>query len=113
MTAAAALRHKLCPRCRQGPIYAARDMHPQCPVCAMRFEREPGYFIFAMYISYAISLPVVSALFLLFWWGFSLRAPFALLAAAALYLPFVRRLVRVSRIAWIHLDYFLDPEKTR
>ena len=64
-----------------------------------------------MYISYVVSLPVVSALFLLFWWVLKLSAPYALLAAGLVFLPFVRMVVRFSRIAWIHLDYALDPER--
>ncbi|GJM28916.1 MAG: hypothetical protein DHS20C17_15510 [Cyclobacteriaceae bacterium] len=40
-------------------------MHTHCPVCKLRFEVEPGFFIGAMYVSYVMSLGifmVVSAL---------------------------------------------------
>jgi hypothetical protein len=33
-------------------------MHTHCPVCDLRFEVEPGFFIGAMYISYAMSLVI-------------------------------------------------------
>src|SRR5438552_15803247 len=49
-----AVWHKRCPRCLQGPIYErGMTMHARCPVCGLRLEREQGYFMGAMYISYA------------------------------------------------------------
>ena len=53
-----------CPRCRQGNIFAYSNWklsrftatHEQCPVCKLRYEVEPGFFIGAMYISYAMSV---------------------------------------------------------
>ena len=40
-------------------------MHETCPVCDHRFEREPGYFVGAMYVSYAPATPVYLLLVLL------------------------------------------------
>lgn len=53
-----------CPRCRKGDMfeYSALNlpkfakMYAYCPVCNLRFEREPGFFIGAMYFGYAISI---------------------------------------------------------
>lgn len=49
-----------CPKCRVGEIYASpmysfsgQKMHIKCPHCGMAYEREPGYFYAAMYVSYA------------------------------------------------------------
>ena len=39
-------------------------MHPQCPVCGLRYHREPGYFLGAMYISYGLAVPLMVAFFL-------------------------------------------------
>ncbi len=55
-----------CPKCREGdmfefPLSHLRKfsrMHTHCPVCDLRFEVEPGFFIGAMYISYAMSLVI-------------------------------------------------------
>jgi uncharacterized protein (DUF983 family) len=55
-----------CPKCREGdmfefPLSHLRKfsrMHTHCPVCDLRFEVEPGFFIGAMYISYAMSLGI-------------------------------------------------------
>src|SRR5467141_663442 len=58
--------HHRCPRCRVGKIFhhsiflGFPKMHERCSVCDLRYEREPGYFLGAMYISYALALPVVA-----------------------------------------------------
>ena len=33
-------------------------MNEDCPVCGLHFEREPGFFFGAMYISYAFSVAI-------------------------------------------------------
>ncbi|MDR3696941.1 DUF983 domain-containing protein [Mucilaginibacter sp.] len=49
-----------CPRCRVGNIYEkpmysliGQKINKTCPHCGFVYEREPGYFYAAMYISYA------------------------------------------------------------
>jgi hypothetical protein len=36
-------------------------MHACCPVCGLHFEREEGYFLGAMYISYGMSATILIA----------------------------------------------------
>ena len=55
--------HAKCPRCRQenmfrGKIYAlkAQKMNEMCAHCGLRYEREPGYFYVAMFVSYALAM---------------------------------------------------------
>lgn len=54
-----------CPRCRQGDIFAGpiysltlKEQHTNeyCSVCQLRFEREPGFFYVAMFVSYAMNV---------------------------------------------------------
>lgn len=52
-----------CPRCREGAIFygkmyafKAQGTNEFCPVCNLRFEREPGFFYVAMFISYAMNV---------------------------------------------------------
>lgn len=52
-----------CPRCRKGPIFSGKlyafkgqTTNEYCPVCNLRFEREPGFFYVAMFISYAMNV---------------------------------------------------------
>jgi hypothetical protein len=52
-----AIVKQLCPRCLQGQVFATLfRMHEQCPVCGLRFEREPGYFTGAMYLRYIVGV---------------------------------------------------------
>jgi uncharacterized protein (DUF983 family) len=107
----AALARGLCPRCGSGRIFRGRfAMHPVCPVCALRFEREPGYFTGAMYVSYVLAVPVLAActgVVYLLAPGLSFEAMIGV--AVVLFLPFVPLLFRTSRVLWIHLDQTIDP----
>ena len=42
-------------------------MYENCPVCGLKFEREQGYFVGALYVSYGLSILPVLALVLIFW----------------------------------------------
>lgn len=111
MSALQGILRQLCPRCRQGKIFRGRlAMHETCPSCGLQFNRgEQGYFIGAMYVSYALSIPPVLALALLFWrvarWSFG----DAMFGAFVGYLPLVPLAVRFSRVIWIYVDRTFDP----
>lgn len=84
-------------------------MAPECEICALRFEREPGYFTGAMYVSYVIALPIFIGFFLLLrWLAPTLRIEGSLGLTVALFLPFVPFVFRTSRILWIHFDRAID-----
>ncbi|MBI2555767.1 MAG: hypothetical protein HYV92_15375 [Candidatus Rokubacteria bacterium] len=43
-----------CPRCGHAPIFRGWFvLLARCPLCGLAFEREPGYFVGAMYVNYA------------------------------------------------------------
>jgi uncharacterized protein (DUF983 family) len=100
-----------CPRCERGRIFRGTfAMHPTCPTCGLRFEREPGYFTGAMYLNYMLALPVLAAcagVVYLVAPRLSFEATIGL--AALIFLPFVPLIFRYSRILWIHLDQTIDP----
>jgi hypothetical protein len=93
---------------RSGGVRAAHDARALSR-CGLRFEREPGYFVGAMYVSYAIAVVLITAL-----WGVSLFAPdrsfeATLTIAVVLFLFFVPIVFRYSRIIWMHVDRTIDP----
>ena len=46
-----ALLAQRCPVCRRGAIFSGwLELHPTCPACGLRFERESGYFLVAVLI---------------------------------------------------------------
>jgi uncharacterized protein (DUF983 family) len=95
-----------CPRCLRGRIYSGLlRMNRVCPVCGHQFQREPGYFLGAMYISYPLSLIVIG---LSLWFITSLRPDLRLEWAVFLTIPIlvvcVPGIVRWSRVLWMHWD---------
>jgi len=42
-------------------------MNDRCPACDLKFEREQGYFLGAMYISYGVALVMITAIAALLW----------------------------------------------
>jgi len=85
-------------------------MHQRCTACDLDFEPEPGYFTGAMYISYALAVPMIAALTGLVYLVAPPLPPLAtVLIAGGLFLPFVPVTFRASRVLWIHLDRAIDP----
>ena len=89
-------------------------MYESCPVCGLKYEREPGYFLGAMYFSYMLSIPPGLAIVLLLWrwtgWAFNT----VMLGAFFCYLPLVpvvtrwawtgegeSRIARATNMAWL------------
>ena len=88
-------------------------MHQACPVCGYVFEREPGYFVGSMYISYALAIPVYVALAGVLKLLLRGRSDLVVLALALpLFIPFAPFLFRYSRVIWMHLDLALDRKDT-
>jgi hypothetical protein len=88
-------------------------MFPSCPVCDLSFEREPGYFLGAMYISYLLGVVLIALVAVLLWvitgWGL-IRVT---LCAIVLFLPLAPTLTLFARVLWIYLDQTVDPERPR
>lgn len=85
-------------------------MNRACPHCGLEFEREEGYFIGAMYFSYALSVAILGTFYLVAYlllpdWSSSLVALIALLP----FLPLVPAVFRYSRVLWIYFDRFFWP----
>jgi uncharacterized protein (DUF983 family) len=110
-----ALLQGKCPRCRQANIYPPGLkgllgwMNDQCPSCGLRFLRETGYFLGAMYISYGLGvltiLPVAVILATLVEWPL-----WAVLTVAVVQtLILMPIFFRYSRIIWLHVDQAIDP----
>jgi hypothetical protein len=87
-------------------------MYEVCPGCGLDFDRgQPGYFTGAMYVSYALAIPLIAILTLIehllipSWSLFQL-----VLLAWAICLPLVPWIWQYSRAIWIHFDQWIDPE---
>ena len=87
-------------------------MHATCPECGLLFEREPGYFVGAMYISYGLAVPTLFLLWLAARFGIDgVGNGLAVIIAGVAFLPMVPVIFRTSRARWMHLDRVIDPDK--
>jgi uncharacterized protein (DUF983 family) len=93
----------------QGQVFATLFRTPeQCPVCGLRFEREPGYFTGAMYLSYGVAIIATAPAWLIMaWLGRSLGE--VLLVIGPLLVLGCPWLFRYARVLWLHLDHAVDP----
>jgi uncharacterized protein (DUF983 family) len=115
------MAHGLCPGCRIGRIFdgpafphypGIARLRSSCVICGVKFHREPGYFLGAMYISYAmvviIILITLTALAFVTGWGWKLKFAVAIIIVALLTPP----MITISRVLWIWLDRKIDPSNT-
>lgn len=107
-----AVLHLRCPACREGRVFSGQfAMNDECPVCGLRFMREPGYFTGAMYISYALGIPIVALLTLVAYLAFPTWRLYQLVLLAWVgLLPLVPAVYHYSRVLWIYFDRYFDPE---
>jgi uncharacterized protein (DUF983 family) len=106
-----AMLRQRCPRCCEGNIYQrGMQMNERCPVCNLRFEREPGYFLGAMYISYGLA-----SILLIIGLGIGhlvlpeMDLGWIVLICCGLFIPFVPAVTRYSRVIWIYFDRWSWP----
>jgi uncharacterized protein (DUF983 family) len=85
-------------------------MYECCQNCGLKFEREQGYFLGAMYISYGLALLTIVVLGLLLWASTAWSLQKITLWAILLFLPVAPTLTLFSRVLWIYLDQAIDPE---
>jgi uncharacterized protein (DUF983 family) len=101
-----------CPRCHEGDFYLSKHPyqlkdfgknHENCDVCGFKFEKEPGFFYGAMYVSYALtvafSVAIGVAIFVLFPSSSYKVYMFSILTGLVVLFPVSYRL---SRIIWMN-----------
>jgi hypothetical protein len=86
-------------------------MHERCLACDLKFEREEGYFLGAMYISYGLALITIVGLALLLWAITQWSLQKITIWAIVLFLPLAPALTLFSRVLWVYLDWAIDPER--
>lgn len=100
-----------CPRCRKGDIFKYplkkishfAAMHTECSVCSVSFSPEPGFYFGALFVSYAFTVAIMVAVWLVLYiffnpadWIYGL----ALVSGAVLFSPITFRLSRVLWLYW-------------
>ena len=83
-------------------------MNERCPDCGLKFEREQGYFLGAMYFSYCIATVVIMLLAVLVWAVLRCDLPESVGVGFLLFLPAASVVTFFSRVLWIYLDQSID-----
>lgn len=109
-----------CPRCHQGKVFSHNNpysgskgfhMEKNCSHCGEIYEKEPGYFFGAMYVSYALMTGWLVCCFLINENAIHADVfPFLafMLISTMLFLPLT---FRWSRIIWLNFFIKYDPKR--
>jgi uncharacterized protein (DUF983 family) len=100
-----------CPHCgkahvfRKGTkLFSMPVMNEECSECHYKFNREPGYFLGAMYVSYAIAVFFGILTYLLCHFLFpDIPTGYIPLAIILVILAISKKNFRLSRVIYIHL----------
>ncbi|MBE7177603.1 MAG: DUF983 domain-containing protein [Mucilaginibacter polytrichastri] len=114
--------HARCPRCQTGPMFSTpmyslsgQKMHKNCPHCGLTFEREPGYFYVAMFVSYAMNVAQMVTLAVATYILTGSESPWLyigiLLGVAVLLSPFNFRYSRIVLLYWLTPGLRFDSSK--
>jgi uncharacterized protein (DUF983 family) len=102
-----------CPRCGQGHLLQRMfTMNHDCPLCGLKFFREPGYFVGAMIINYGITAAILITAYLLSqyfpeMWHASAELKILVWMVVAIVLSLI--FVPFSRGMWLAIDYWMEP----
>ncbi|MES2565880.1 MAG: DUF983 domain-containing protein [Bacteroidota bacterium] len=100
-----------CPNCEKGNVYEKKKkffelpvMKVKCDLCHYHFDREPGYFLGAMYISYGLAVfqGILTFLFLHFLFPGIPTIAVVLIILAVICLLSMKN-YKLSRVIYMHI----------
>ena len=109
-----------CPRCQEGDFFKTKsafdlkhfdEMHEQCSSCGLRYQREPGFFTGAMYVSYALYVATIVSSFVLFVVLLNVDALNLLWGLIPLLVVLTPFYFRLARRIWINFFEDYQPDK--
>ena len=117
VSALAGILRALCPRCRTGKIFRRSvwlfpGMFERCAECGLKFAREDGYFLGAMYIGYGLGIGAIALLAVLVWGVTAWPLMKSVVGGIVLFVPLAPVLTWMSRVLWIWMDQGIDPDRS-
>ncbi len=85
-------------------------MYDRCAMCGLVFEREPGYFVGAIYVNYAATVAISIAGFLLLDHYTNLTVTTQIVMWSTFGIAFPLFFFRYSRSLWLGIEYLFNPE---
>ncbi len=111
--------HFNCPRCHEGKLFKSglsyrfskiTQMHSHCSHCNLKFEKEPGFFYGAMYVSYGLTVALWITVAVAFYVLSEKINPWLfMLTGSLLLIILLPGIYRLSRAIWIAM--FVNYEK--
>ena len=99
-----------CALCGKGKLFSNWfRMHQECPSCAAKFEREPGFFLGSVYINYGLTSLIVAIAYPILLFQRVASNNVLLICSMAFILLFPVWFFRYSRSIWLGFDQFCDP----
>jgi uncharacterized protein (DUF983 family) len=106
-----------CPRCHQGDVFVHGhaykkgfdQMHTHCSNCHLKYEKEPGFFYGAMYVSYALTVAIFVTVWVLNLWFLDLSTSGFIIAVVVSLVGLMTVVFRVARLIW--LNFFVRYNK--
>lgn len=100
-----------CPNCGEGHVFEQNTkwyklpvMNESCEKCSYRFDREPGYFLGAMYISYGLAVLEGLITFLICHFGFpQMETIWKPILIMAVILLCSMKNFKLSRVMYMHI----------
>ncbi|MBL4605643.1 MAG: DUF983 domain-containing protein [Flavobacteriaceae bacterium] len=103
-----------CPNCKEGKmfnklgnllLFQAPKMDDRCKECDFKFEKEPGFFFGAMFVSYALVAAEMIASVIVFKYFVNFSYINVLLSTIIIAVLLSTINFRVSRSIWIYMFY--------
>lgn len=102
-----------CPNCEKGSVFASSgnilklkspEMNKTCPECQYQFEREPGYFFGAMFISYGLTIAQAMGVYFVIWTlGLELSIDMIMLIITGVLVVLLFPNFKASRVIWMYI----------
>jgi uncharacterized protein (DUF983 family) len=101
-----------CPLCGRGKLFRGwLAMHTECPVCGVKFEREPGFFLGSIYINYGLTVLIVAIAFPVLLFNKIVPKTPLLIASLAFAVIFPLFIFPWARSLWLGFDQWRDPRE--
>lgn len=105
---------KRCPRCGGGHLYRGWfRMRDRCPTCGFQFDREPGFFVGAYFINFAIAegLLFIALMVFVVWKSGHPDAGIALVMWVSVIMAIIAPVIiyPFSRTIWSAIDLGMTP----
>jgi uncharacterized protein (DUF983 family) len=103
-----------CPNCKSGDMFETKGnifllktpkMYVRCKECDYKFEKEPGFFIGAMYVSYALGVSEIVGCLIILWGILDVSASLMVTVLVTLIILTSFFKYRLSRSIWMYLFY--------